>query len=116
MKNILIVAFIFSAFVFAACANKLSSTKEPVKKITSYSADVMPLIQARCSPCHVPTKGGNKVSFENYASASKFAAEMLERIQMDKTSKGFMPFKGEKLTAEEITVFKKWVDGGMRKN
>lgn len=116
MKNIFAVIGIFSVVVFAACAKKVSSSKAPAEKITSYTNDVLPLIQARCSPCHLPTKGGNKANFENYASASKYAAQMIDRIQIEKGSRGFMPMKGEKLSAEEITVFKKWVDGGMKEN
>ncbi len=116
MRNIFVVICIFSVLVFAACAKKVSSTKAPAEKITSYNADVLPLIQARCTPCHLPTKGGNKASFENYVSASKYAVDMLDRVQKEKTVRGFMPFKGEKLSAEEITVFKKWVDGGVKEN
>jgi len=38
---------------------------------------------------------------------------MLARVQLNPGERGFMPFKHEKLSAEEIVVIKKWVDQGL---
>ena len=124
MKKIFFAITFFAVLIFAACAKKTSpaktesdvkTTPEPPKpKATSYVADVMPLIQMKCAPCHLPSKGGNKPNFENYADAQKFAANMVIRIEKNPGERGFMPFKGTaKLSADEIAVFKKWVEGGM---
>ena len=115
---------IFSLFLtliiiisFAACSKKSNPGKtaaEEVKvKLTTYSGDILPLLQAKCSPCHMPSKGGNKANFENYESAKKYGAEMLARVQLNPGDRGFMPFKHEKLSAEEIVLIKKWVDQGL---
>jgi len=122
MKNIFIVVTLFVVLLFAACSKKTSPGKtaaaEPPKpKTTTYAVDVLPLIQMKCSPCHLPSKGGNKANFENYASAQKLGAAMVTRIEMEPGQRGFMPFKGQaKLSAEEIAVFKKWVSDGSLEN
>ena len=112
MKNVLVIFCLLGAVVFAACAKKNTASKT-TEKHTTYTAEVFPLIQMKCSPCHLPSKGGNKADFENYSSTMKHGAEILERIQLNPGERGFMPFKHEKLTAEEIAVIKKWVDAGM---
>ena len=122
MKNVLVVLTLFVALLFAACAKKSTPTTtaaaEPAKpKATSFTKDLMPLIQMKCSPCHLPSKGGNKANFETFAGAQKFGAAMVSRIEMEPGQRGFMPFKSPtKLSAEEIAVFKKWVSDGMLEN
>jgi hypothetical protein len=74
---------------------------------------MMPLIQAKCSPCHVPSKGGNKANFENYESAKKYGADILARVQLNPGERGFMPMRHEKLTADEIVIIKKWNEQGL---
>ena len=109
MKKLFAVLCLSAVILFAACAKKNMAAKT---KITNYTTDVLPLIQMKCTPCHLPSKGGNKASFEDYASAKEHATEMVERIELDPGQRGFMPFKHDKLTADEIAVFKKWVEGG----
>ncbi len=119
MKNVLVVVTLFITLVFAACAKKSSPGKtaaaEPAKpKASTYTADLMPMIQMKCAPCHLPSKGGNKANFEVYANVQKYGAEMVTRIERNPGERGFMPFKGTaKLSADEIAVFKKWVSDGM---
>ena len=127
MKKIFFAITFFAILLFAACAKKTSpaktnddakTTAEPPKaKATTYVGAVQSLIQMKCAPCHLPSKGGNKASFEDYASAQKFAAEMVTRIEKNPGERGFMPFKNpNKLSADEIAVFKKWVsDGALEK-
>lgn len=112
-KYILIITVISTAF-FAACTKKASVGK--TVKTTTYTTDIMPLIQAKCTPCHLPSKGGFKANFENYEGAKKYGAEMLVRVMLNPGDRGFMPFKHDKLPAEEIALLKKWVDGGMLEN
>jgi len=96
--------------VFAACTKKASPGKT---KSTTYTNDIVPLMQAKCTPCHLPSKGGRKADFENYEGAKKYGADMLARVMLNPGDRGFMPFKHDKLPAEEIAIIKNWVDGGM---
>jgi hypothetical protein len=73
----------------------------------------VPLLQSKCSPCHLPSKGGFKANFENYESAKKYGADILARVQLNPADRGFMPFKHDKLSAEEIVIIKKWNEQGL---
>jgi len=113
MKKISFVLTVIIIALFAACSQKNSASKTPKVIATTYTTDVMPLIQAKCSPCHLPSKGGRKASFETYDAAKKYSADILARIQLNPTDRGFMPFKNEKLSADEIGLVKKWIDQGL---
>lgn len=80
---------------------------------TTFSGNVLPLLNLKCSPCHIRSKGGKKTNFENYNAAKKYAAVMLARVQLNPKQKYFMPSKNDKLKEEEIAVFKKWIGDGL---
>ncbi len=110
MKKIPFALVLMIIAVIAACTKKAS----PAKIIpTTYTVDILPLIQAKCTPCHLPGKGGFKANFENYESAKKYGAEMLDRVMIAPGQRGFMPFKHEKLADTEIALIKKWIDQGL---
>ena len=111
MKKIILPVIISSIVVFAACAPKSTPTTT-VAKIT-YDANVQQLIQAKCTPCHLPSKGGNKTNFENFANAQKYAVYMLGRVELVPGVRGFMPMKGERLSDAEINIFKDWIKDGL---
>ncbi len=71
------------------------------------------VISANCSPCHFPTRGGNKKPYDNYANVKTDINEMIRRIELPSTERGFMPFKKTKLSDSTIAVFKQWRDDGM---
>lgn len=112
MKKFMLMITLFWFAFFAACSKKASPGKTVVK-LNTYNSDIVPLLQAKCTPCHLPTKGGRKADFENYESAKRYGAAMLERVLLNPGDKGFMPFKHDKLPAEEIVIIKNWVDQGM---
>ena len=105
------------AFTGTAFAGSRALHGQPDKTLfvnpTTYAADVLPLIQLKCSPCHLRSKGGIKTNFENYKTAKKNGVAMLERIQLPDGKKKYMPLKNPRLSTEEIAVFKKWVDDGL---
>lgn len=111
MKQLLTVLTVMAIIVFAACSPKTAATVA-VPKVT-YTTDVLQLIQVKCSPCHLPSKGGFKQSFENFSDARKYASAMVSRIELEPAARGFMPFKNAKLSTEEINVFKNWVKDGI---
>lgn len=113
MKKIFFVLTIVTVAIFAACSKKNNPGKTPKEIPVTYTIDVSPLIQAKCTPCHLPSRGGKKANFETYESARTYGADMVTRIQLNPGERGFMPFKHEKLPAAEIVLFKKWVEQGM---
>lgn len=110
MRKLVIASFFASILVITACSHKSSAAKVV---LTNYTTDVQPLIQAKCSPCHLPSKGGFKANFENYEGAKKYGEDMVKRVILNPGDRGFMPFKHEKLPAQEIEIIKKWVSDGL---
>jgi hypothetical protein len=69
----------------------------------SFNKDVKPLVQSKCTPCHV--SGGSQPNWTNYSNAKNNIANMIAR-----TESGSMPQGGPPLTAAEIQVFKDWMN------
>ena len=83
----------------------------------TYAATLSPVIAEKCSPCHIPSKGGNKKPYDNYANVKSDIDEIIRRIELNPTDKGFMPFKrSQKLAADTVAVFKSFKEAGMLEN
>ena len=80
---------------------------------TNYENQLKEVISANCSPCHIPSKGGNKRPYDNFANVKSDIDEMIQRISLTPAERGFMPFKGAKLSDDVIAVFKQWRSDGM---
>jgi uncharacterized membrane protein len=82
---------------------------------TTYTA-VSTVIAGNCAPCHISGKG-NKKPYDNYANVKADIDDIIHRIELNPTDKGFMPFKKtEKLPADVIAVFKKFKEDGALEN
>lgn len=94
-----------------------SSKKAAAVPKTTYTANVSTIIAGSCSPCHIPSKGGNKKAYDNYANVKADIDEIIRRVELNPTDKGFMPFKKtEKLPAEVVDVLKKFKTDGVLEN
>ena len=113
MKKIqLIVILGITSIVLTYCSASKKAKKEIPK--STYATDLSVVIAYSCSPCHIPAKGGNKKPYDNYANVAKDIDEMIRRIELNPTDRGFMPFKKTaKLSDSTINVFKKWKADGM---
>ena len=79
-----------------------------------YENSLQTLIVGNCSPCHVPQKGGQKKSYDNYTNVKADIDEIIRRIELNPGERGFMPFKKtEKLGDSTVAVFKQWKADGM---
>lgn len=110
MKKIVLFSLIAVGTVFQFCSSTKQAQK-PVEKVT-YTANVQPLIQNHCSPCHIPPKG-NKEALHTFETAKANIDESIKRIQLNPGEKGFMPFKHPKLSDSTINVFVKWKEDGL---
>ncbi|MEP7238366.1 MAG: hypothetical protein ABI685_10890 [Ferruginibacter sp.] len=113
MRKTLAVLMLAAITIFAACSKKSNAGKTAKVIPTTFNVDISPLVQAKCTPCHIASKGGRKGDFENYESAKRYAAEMMDRVVLNPGQRGFMPQKHEKLAEAEIALIKKWIDGGL---
>jgi uncharacterized membrane protein len=118
MKKSIISVLVLAVIIIASCTKKASPAKTaeaemPAKApAVTYTANVKALVQAKCTPCHIPANGGRKKSFDNYDSTKKYIDDIVRRVQLDPAVRGYMPFKNLPLAAEEIALLKKWQEGG----
>lgn len=100
------------AIVFSYCSGSKKAAKATPK--LSFENSVNSTIVGYCSPCHIPEKGGKKKAYDNYANVKEDIDEIIRRIELSPTEKGFMPFKKtEKMSDSTISVFKKWKEEGL---
>jgi len=113
MRKFLALASITAiVFIFSNCHGTKKVAEVPVAK-TSYEADVQSIVVANCSPCHIPSKGGRMKPLDTYDALKTNIDDVIHRIELNPTDKGFMPFKHPKLSDSTINVFKKWRDDGL---
>lgn len=115
-RSHLIIVMLFGILFLTYC----SSTKKTVAPasdthLTFYDTDVKSLVELKCSPCHIPAKGGKMTPFDTYESTRDFIGPIITRIQLNPGDKGFMPMKHPKLTDSLINVFKQWKEDGLLK-
>lgn len=106
-KFLLPVLFLATLVTFQFCSSSKKAQKAP--KIT-YSNKVQSLIAGSCSPCHV----GNARSghLDSYDSAKVHVDEIVRRIQLNPTDKGFMPARRSKLADSTIQFLIAWKEAG----
>ncbi len=114
MKKLFVLTTIVAiVFVFANCNPSKKAAATVVPKST-YETNLQTVIMANCVPCHIPAKGGNKKPYDNYANVKTDIDEIIRRIELNPTDRGFMPFrKTAKLSDSTIAVFKQWRDDGL---
>jgi len=94
-------------------SSKKSAKKQPEVPKLTFAANVLPLIQMKCSPCHI-APDGKKKHYVTYDVVKADIDSMIHRIQLNPGEKGFMPFKKtEKLPDSLIAVFVKWKADGL---
>lgn len=119
MKKLITVTGTFVLLlVFSKCgpSKKVAETPPPPPKLT-YATDLSTVIMNNCVPCHIPAKGGFKKAYDTYAAVKTDIDEMIRRIELNPTDRGFMPFKRTaKLPDSTIAVFKQWKADGLLEN
>lgn len=110
-KTLTITALLLSAGIFQFCS---SSKKAVVSPSLSYAKDVVPVMQASCSPCHFPPEG-RKEPLNTLEAVKANIDHVLERVKLPKEDRRFMPMMSKKpaLTAEQISLLEQWKAAGM---
>lgn len=115
MKKLFVFALLATvAIVFSYCSASKKAAK--AKTVSLYSENVETVMVTNCVPCHFPSKGGRVKALDTYGAVRDNIDEILRRIQLNPTDKGFMPFKHSKLSEDTISIFKQWkADGTVEK-
>lgn len=112
MRKVSIALGLFAVagiFQFCSSSKKAASAASAV----TYEANIKPVIQANCAPCHIAGQG-NKKSLDNYANAVATADDTIERIKKNPADPGFMPMRHPKLDDATIATFENWKKGGLK--
>jgi len=114
MKKVLMLgAVAATVLTLTRCNPAQKVTTVPAPK-TTYETGLQAVVMANCSPCHIPANGGRKRAYDNYANVKADIDDIIRRIEMNPTDRGFMPFrKAEKLSDSVINVFKQWKADGL---
>ena len=107
-KIILITAGFCSLMILQNCGSSKKATAAKTPEV-SFGKDVLPIMQARCTPCHFPPDG-RKQALNTYADVKTNIAEIINRIKLPHTDDKFMPWKNKKpaLSDSLINVFTEW--------
>jgi uncharacterized membrane protein len=119
----------FSTLMLAALLIAAFSLNAQAKRI-SFQKDVMPLITAKCLPCHgTDSDNPSKLAMESYAEimaggrhgvavipGNPDSSIMIKKLRVNPPFGKQMPLlKKTKLTPEEIAVFESWIKEGAKK-
>lgn len=122
MKKIYVfiaIGVISTVLTYCSSAKKAAKAAETAAAAkTTYATTMAPVIAGACSPCHIPSKGGNKKAYDNYANVKADIDEIIRRIDtLNPGERGFMPFRRtSKLSADTIAIFKKFKNDGLIEN
>jgi len=112
MKKLYVSSLIIMMAVFLSYCHTAKKASAPAAVLT-YETSIQPIIVGSCTPCHIPSKGGNKEAYDNYANVKKDIDDILRRIQLNPDEKGFMPMKHPKLNDSTIAIIKQWKESGL---
>ena len=117
---IALVGFLFATVGRAAEEPKTDAAKAPI----SFQKDVAPLLMGNCVGCHSPEKKKGGLDMTSYAMIAKGGKEGVIFVagQPDKSKlvtmvsgpEPEMPEKGDKLTAAQVEILKRWVAEGAK--
>ena len=106
--------FCLAAFAAILTLSNCHSSKKAMASApaVSYDNGVQAIISANCAPCHIPSKGGNKLPLDTYTAVKGNVDEILSRIKLNPGERGFMPKNHAKLSDSTIAVIEQWKMGG----
>lgn len=114
-KLILLSSMAAMTLVLANCSGSKKLAAAAPK--LNFESNLKAVMMSECAPCHIPSKGGNKKPYDNYANVKMDIDEIIRRIELNPGERGFMPFrKTTKLSDSTIALFKQWrADGVIEK-
>ena len=122
---IIITIFLVSAYVILQSGQIPMAQLEAIPQADiSYSKDVYPILESRCSKCHMGSFTSENLNMETYDSlmagsqngAVIVAGNAKESLLARKILKGEMPKRGPKLTSAQVQIIIDWINAGAPNN
>ena len=125
---ILITIFLVSASAFSILQGNSTDHESRLDATPSadisYSKDVYPILESRCSKCHMgefTSKNLNMETYESLMAGSQngpviVAGSARESLLAQKILTGKMPKRGPKLTPEQVQIIIDWINAGAQNN
>jgi hypothetical protein len=119
----LTLRMLFSMVVFSACYYDKEEILYPGSldcnpaTDQSFSADILPLLNARCNNCHGGSSPSAGIRLDSFSEATKNVNNGSFMGSINQLS-GYspMPKNGTKLSACEIKKIQRWIDSGALNN
>jgi hypothetical protein len=113
MKKVLIPALLFTTVVvFEFCNSSKKAQKTLKSPEITYASNVQNIVATNCSPCHVG-EGARQKRLDSYDAMKSNIDDIIRRVQLNPTDRGFMPFRHPKLPDSTIQVFVNWKNSGL---
>jgi uncharacterized membrane protein len=103
--------FFATVVIFEFCSSSKKAQKNTAASTTD-TTNVQSIVATSCSPCHVGD-GAKLKRLDSYDAVKSNIDDIVRRIQLNPTDKGFMPFKHPKLPDSTIQVFVTWKNTGL---
>lgn len=115
MKKISVLLLLISPFVLQFCSTSKNTTKTTTTPKITYTANVKPIMETHCTPCHFPPNG-NKKPYNTYSAVKGDIDQIVDRVSRNPTDRGFMPMRHPKLSDSTINVLVQWKKDGLLEN
>lgn len=124
MKKQLILLFLAVFVVSAYAIVQKSSTGAASATDISYTRDIRPILESRCSSCHFGEFTSADLHMDTYESLMAgsqdgpviVAGSAKESLLIKKISTGEMPKRGPKLTPQQVQMLIDWINAGAQDN
>jgi hypothetical protein len=122
-KQLFILAIaVFVVSVYALLRN--GPTKTVPAGEVSYAKDVQPILESRCSQCHMGEHVNKDLHMDTYEALLTgsqngpviIPGNAAGSLLVQKVASGKMPKRGPQLTPVQIQIIKDWIDAGAPNN
>ena len=124
MKKQIILLFTTMLIVSAFAIVGINATSAAPNAQVSFANDVRPILESRCSNCHMGEFTSAELHMDTYESLMAGSengpvivpGDPNASLLVEKISKGEMPERGPRLTPVQIQVIVDWIQGGAQNN
>ena len=91
--------------------NEVPTEMVAPENVIAFSQNIKAIIKSNCNSCHGAS--GDQTNCVNNDNAKTVADGILNRIQLEEGTSGFMQRNGSKLSQEDINLIKQWKTDGL---